>query len=179
MNQKLKFLRETLGLTEKEISAFLNISSYKYISFEKTAVEIPCDILILLSIIYDIDIKLFLDSHCSNQDLLTELTKQHNIEKDKEEILDHLRQNLFHNNDTKVTYRSIRKVRTNIQNNIIKFITVQIKNSGMSLQDFAIAIDTEKQNLDSVLSNKRFIELDELIKISEKFKVSINDIVNG
>lgn len=38
MNQKLKFLRETLELTEKEISAFLNISSYKYISFEKTAV---------------------------------------------------------------------------------------------------------------------------------------------
>ncbi|MCM1285697.1 MAG: hypothetical protein NC213_03565 [Acetobacter sp.] len=179
MNQKLKFLRETLGLTEKEISAFLNISSYKYISFEKTAVEIPCDILILLSIIYDIDIKLFLDNHYNNQDLLTELTKQNIIEKDKEEILDRLRLNLFHNNNTKVTYRSIRKVKTSIQNNIIKFITVQIKNNGMSLYDFAIAIDTEKQSLDSVLSNKRFIEIDELIKISEKFKISINDIVNG
>lgn len=179
MNQKLKFLRETLGLTEKEISAFLNISSYKYISFEKTAVEIPCDILILLSIIYDIDIKLFLDSHCNNQDLLTELSKQNIIEKGKEEILDHLRKNLFHNNNTKVTYRSIRKVKTNIQNNIIKFITALIKNNGMSLHDFAIAIDTEKQSLDSVLSNKRFIELDELTKISEKFKVSINDIVKG
>ena len=171
MNQKLKFLRETLGLTEKEISAFLNISSYKYISFEKTAVEVPCDMLILLSRIYGIDIELFLNNHYSNQDLLTELTK--------EDILEHLRQNLFHNNDTKVTYRSIRKIKTDIQNNIIKFITALIKNDGMSLHDFATAIDSDKQNLDSILSKKRFIELDELIKVSEKFEVSINNIVNG
>ena len=54
-----------------------------------------------------------------------------------------------------------------------------IKNNGMSLHDFAIAIDTDKQSLDSILSKKRFIELDELIKVSERFKVSINDIVNG
>ena len=179
MNQELKFLRETLGLTEKEISAFLNISSYKYISFEKTAVEVPCDMLILLSRIYGIDIELFLNNHYSNQDLSTELTKQGIIGKNKEDILEHLRQNLFHNNDTKVTYRSIRKIKTDIQNNIIKFITALIKNDGMSLHDFATAIDSDKQNLDSILSKKRFIELDELIKVSEKFEVSINNIVNG
>lgn len=179
MNQKLKFLRETLGLTEKEISAFLNISSYKYISFEKTAVEVPCDMVILLSRIYSIDINLFFDNHYSNQDLLTELIKQNIVEKNKEDILDHLRQNLFRNKDTKVTYRSIRKIKTDIQNNIIKFITALIKNNGMSLHDFAITIDVDKQSLDSILSKKRFIELDELMKVSERFKVSINDIVNG
>lgn len=54
-----------------------------------------------------------------------------------------------------------------------------IKNDGMSLHDFATAIDSDKQNLDSILSKKRFIELDELIKVSEKFEVSINNIVNG
>lgn len=179
MNQKLKFLRETLGLTEKEISAFLNISSYKYISFEKTAVEVPCDMVILLSRIYSVNIKLFLDNRYSNQDLLTELIKQNIIEKNKEDILDHLRKNLFHNDDIKITYRSIRKVKTDIQNNIINFITAMIKNNGMSLHDFAVAIDSDKQSLDSILSKKRFIEFDELIKVSERFKVSINDIVNG
>ena len=43
MNQKIKFLRETLGLTEKEISSFLNISSYKYTSFKKAMTVIPCE----------------------------------------------------------------------------------------------------------------------------------------
>lgn len=179
MNQKLKFLRETLELTEKEISSFLNISSYKYISFEKTAVEIPCDMLILLSRIYGVDIKLLIDSGYNNQDLLTELTKQDIVEKSKEDILEHLQQNLFHNNDIKVTYRSIRKVKTDIQNSIVNSIIAMIKNSDMSLLDFAISIDIDKQSLDSIISKKRFIELGELIKISKKFKVSINDIVNG
>jgi len=73
----------------------------------------------------------------------------------------------------------LEKLKLIFRNNIIKFITALIKNDGMSLHDFATAIDSDKQNLDSILSKKRFIELDELIKVSEKFEVSINNIVNG
>lgn len=177
MNQKIKFLRETLGLTEKEISSFLNISSYKYVSFEKTAADIPCDILILISKIYGINLELLLDSKFNDQDMLSELERQGLIE--EKNILDRLRQNVLQNNDTKITYRSIRKVKNDFQQNIISFINNLIKNSGMSLMDFAKYIDIDKQCLDSILLKKRFIELDELMKISEKFKVSINDIING
>lgn len=49
----------------------------------------------------------------------------------------------------------------------------------MSLIDFAKYINIDKQNLESIISKKRFIELDELIGISEKFKISVNDIING
>lgn len=175
MNQKIKFLRETLGLTEKEISSFLNISSYKYVSFEKIATDIPCDILILLSKIYGINIELLLNSKYGTQDLLSELERQGLIEENN--ILDRLRQNLLQNNDTKITYRSIRKVKNDFQQNIISFINNLIKNSGMTLMDFARHIDIDKQSLDSILSKKRFIELDELIGISEKFKISVNDII--
>lgn len=176
MNQKIKFLRETLGLTEKEISSFLNISSYKYISFEKTATEIPCDILILLSKIYEINIELLLNSKYGTQDLLSELEGQGLIEDNN--ILDRLRKNLLQNNDSKMTYRSIRKIKTGFQENIINFINNLIKNSGMSLIDFAKYIDIDKQCLDSILLKKRFIELDELIAISEKFKIPVNDVIN-
>lgn len=175
MNQKIKFLRETLGLTEKEISSFLNISSYKYVSFEKTATDIPCDILILISRIYGINIEFLLYSKFNDQDLLSELERQGLIEENN--ILDRLRQNLLQNNDTKITYRSIRKVKNGFQENIINSINELIKNSGMSLIDFAKYIDIDKQSLDSILSKKRFIELDELIGISEKFKISVNDII--
>lgn len=177
MNQKIKFLRETLGLTEKEISSFLNISSYKYISFEKTATDIPCDILILLSKIYGINIELLLNSKYGTQDLLSELERQGLIEENN--VLDKLKQNLLPNNNTKITYRSIRKVKNDFQQNIINSINKLIKNSGMSLIDFAKYIDIDKQNLESIISKKRFIELDELIGISEKFKISVNDIING
>ena len=48
----------------------------------------------------------------------------------------------------------------------------------MSLIDFSKHIDIDNQSLDSILSKKRFIELYELMKISEKFKISVNDIIN-
>ena len=177
MNQKIKFLRETLGLSEKEISSFLNISSYKYVSFEKTATDIPCDILILISRIYGINLELLLDSKFNDQDMLSELERQGLIE--EKNILDRLRQNLLQNNDIKMTYRSIRKIKNDFQQHIIKFINKLIRESGMSLLDFEKYIDIDKQNLDSILSKKRFIELDELISISEKFKISVDDIING
>lgn len=178
MNHKIKFLRETLGLTEKEISSFLNISSYKYISFEKTAADIPCDILILLSRIYAINLELLLDSKYNDEDLLSELKRQEIFSEDKSVILEKLRQNLFQNIDTKITYRSIRKVKNDFQQNIINFINKLIKNSRMSLMDFSNYIDIDKQSLDSILSKNRFIELYELLKISERLKISVNDIIN-
>lgn len=178
MNHKIKFLRETLGLTEKEISSFLNISSYKYISFEKTATDIPCDILILLSRIYAINLELLLYSKYNDEDLLSELNRQEIISEDKSVILKKLTQNLFQKIDTKITYRSIRKVKNDFQQNIINSINKLIKSSRMSLIDFSNYIDIDKQSLDSILSKKRFIELYELMKISEKFKISVNDIIN-
>ena len=67
----------------------------------------------------------------------------------------------------------------NYQENIICFLKELIYNSGMSLIDFAKYIDINSQNLDSILQKKRFIELNELISISEKFKISVNDIIGA
>lgn len=175
MNQKIKFLRETLGLTEKEISSFLNISSYKYTSFEKTAADIPCDILILLSRIYGVNIELLIDSKFNNQDLLSELEKQGLIE--EKDAIEKLKLNLLQSN-TKMTYHSIKKVKNDYQENIIHSLKKIIYNSRMSLIDFAKYIDMNSQILGLILQKKRFIELDELIGISEKFKVSVNDIID-
>ena len=118
-----------------------------------------------------------LNSKYGTQDLLSELERQGLIEENN--VLDKLKQNLLPNNNTKITYRSIRKVKNDFQQNIINSINKLIKNSGMSLIDFAKYIDIDKQNLESIISKKRFIELDELIGISEKFKISVNDIING
>lgn len=176
MNQKIKFLRETLGLTEKEISSFLNISSYKYTSFEKAMTIIPCDILILLSKIYGINIELLIDSKFDNQDLLSELKSQGII--GGKNILDKLKQNLLQDN-IKLTYRSVKKIKTNYQDNIIHFLKTLIYDSGKSVFEFSRYVNMNSQNLNSILQKKRFIELNELISISEKFKISVNDIIGG
>ena len=174
MNQKIKFLRETLGLTEKEISSFLNISSYKYTSFEKAMTIIPCDILILISKIYGINIELLIDSKFDNQDLLFELKSQGII--GGKNILDKLKQNLLQDN-IKLTYRSVKKIKTNYQDNIIQFLKTLIYDSGKSTIEFSKYVNMNSQSLNSILQKKRFIELNELINISEKFKVSVNDII--
>jgi transcriptional regulator with XRE-family HTH domain len=174
MNQKIKFLRETLGLTEKEISSFLNISSYKYASFEKAMTIIPCDILILLSRIYGINIKLLIDSKFSNQDLLFELESQGII--GEKNTLEKLKQNLLQDN-IKLTYRSVKKIKINYQDNIIYFLKALIYDSGKSVIEFSKYVNINSQNLDSILQKKRFIELNELISISEKFRISVNDII--
>lgn len=176
MNQKIKFLRETLGLTEKEISSFLNISSYKYTSFEKAMTIIPCDILILISKIYGINIELLIDSKFDNQDLLFELKSQGII--GGKNILDKLKQNLLQDN-IKLTYRSVKKIKTNYQDNIIHFLKTLIYDSGKSVFEFSRYVNMNSQNLNSILQKKRFIELNELISISEKFKISVNDIIGG
>jgi transcriptional regulator with XRE-family HTH domain len=174
MNQKIKFLRETLGLTEKEISSFLNISSYKYTSFEKAMTIIPCDILILISKIYGINIELLIDSKFDNQDLLSELKSQGII--GEKNILEKLKRNLLQDN-IKLTYRSVKKIKTNYQDNIIHFLKTLICDSGKSVIEFSKYVNMNSQNLNSILQKKRFIELNELISISEKFKISVNDII--
>ena len=79
----------------------------------------------------------------------------------------------------KLTYRSVKKIKTTYQENIIHFLKEIIYNSGMSLTDFAKCIDINSENLDLILQKKRFIELNELISISEKFKILVDDIIGG
>lgn len=179
MNQKIKFLREVLNLTTKEISAFLNVSTYKYASFEKEGTAIPCDILLLLSRIYKIDIYALIDDNISSDDLLPYLKEQGLIGSDTD-TLNKLKHNLFSDNDNaKINYHSIKKIRYRIQQNIIDFISAMLENSDMSLTDFAHSIRMDERKLNSLLTQKRFIELDELVTLSEISSTPICDIINA
>lgn len=59
MHSKIKEIRMRLGLSETQISSLLNISSYKYRRYENGSLTISVEVLILLSIMYDISIDLF------------------------------------------------------------------------------------------------------------------------
>lgn len=56
MHQKIKGIRTSLGLSEKQVSEIINISCYKYKRFENNTIPIECETLILLSLMYNIPI---------------------------------------------------------------------------------------------------------------------------
>ncbi len=178
MNQTIKFARETLCLTPNDISSLLNISSYKYSFFEKGSTNIPCDILLLLSKIYGLNPDLFILNKYSTHDLLF-IFEQQAFLSSSERILEKLRSNLLQNDKTKLTYHSIKNVKKYFQENIIKFIKTFIKLHNLPLYEFASICNINKQSLSSVLSKGKFIETNELIKISNYTQTSIVDIIYG
>ncbi len=179
MNQKIKFLRETLNLKTKEICSFLNVSTYKYVTFEKSGTAVPCDVLLLLSRTYGVDIYLLIESRYSNDDLLLCLKKQGLVGTDKEDTLKKLTSNMLQGTDTKLNYHSLKNIKNSIQENIIEFIFGIIEQNNMSVDDFAVYVGIDKHNITSILAKKRFIEISELVKISEKSGVSINAIIGN
>lgn len=56
MHNKIKEIRLRLGLSETQVSSLLNISSYKYKRYEDGSLTISVEVLVLLSIMYDVSI---------------------------------------------------------------------------------------------------------------------------
>lgn len=181
MNQKIRFLRELLNLTETEVSTLLNISSYKYISYEKNDTSIPFDVLLLISKIYGITIERLLNISCNKQELLFELNNHGFINlNDKEKTLKKIKLNLFSNEHIKVNYHSIRKVKNTFQCNIINSIKSLCNEKNYDdLQTFALSCELDLYSLKSIVSGKKFIGLFEILKISEHTKIPIDNIING
>lgn len=177
MNQKIKLLRETLGLTEKEISSLLNISSYKYVSLEKVGTDIPCEIILLLSRLYNVDVELLINSSFNNEDLMSEISSENFHELPKDELFDVLKSNLLGEYTKTLSYRAVKKIKDNIQLNIIKNLLSIMRENNLSKQEFSNVLEINVEKLDSLFTKKRFIDVDELIIISEKFNVLISDVV--
>lgn len=177
MNQKIKFIREKLGLTEKEVSAFLNISSYKYAVFEKTGTDIPCEFILLLAKLYGIKAEMIIDSKYTNEDLLDEINKKNLLDNSKQRLNDILKFNLLENETIMLSYRSIKKVKSIIQQNIINKLLLIIKENSLSKHDLAIILGMNIEALESVLLKKRFISTSELINVSNEFNISVSDMM--
>ncbi len=177
MNQKIKFIREKLGLTEKEVSAFLNISSYKYAVFEKIGTDIPCEFILLLAKLYGIKAEMIIDSKYTNEDLLYEISNNNLFDNSKERLNDILKYNLFGNETILLSYRSIKKVKSIIQQNIINRLLLIIKENNFSKHDLTVVLGMNIETLESVLSGKRFTTTSELINISNEFNISVSDMM--
>lgn len=177
MNQKIKFIRENLNLTNKDISVFLNISSYKYAAFEQIGMDIPCEFILLLAKLYNIKAEMIFENKYTNQDLLKEIENNNFFNISKEDLNKTLKYNLLGYSNRSLSYRSIRKVKNSIQDNIIKKILFIMKEKNFSKHDFAVVLGIDDEMLNSVLLKKRFISTNELVIFSQKFNISISEMV--
>lgn len=177
MNQKIKFIRQKLNLSEKDISSLLNISSYKYSSYEKNDIPLPCEILFLLSKIYGINISLFVYDFFNEDDLSFELERlglTNTIS--KTEILKKIHFNLFSDSNTKSNYRSIRKIKHSFQCATASCIKESLRSYNLTQQHLAVSCNLDEIELNYILSSKKFITLSELIKITEFLQIPIDNI---
>lgn len=178
MNQKIKFVREQLKLSEKNIAIYLNISTYKYASYEKKRVNVPCDIILMLSKLYGINPEILIYTKYNDADILSALCQNQMLDKSKKEIEEKLRFYFFDGNPISISYKSVRKVKEGIQQNIINYILFMLKQKGLQKEELAKLINTNIQSINSILLKKRFITINELICLGQKFHISINAIIN-
>ncbi len=148
------------------------MSVYKYQSFEKSGQKIPCEMMILLSKLYNIspdvlindkysitDLKDLIDSSLSNSLSLGELKKN---------LLD---------NDDKLTYHTSKRIINHYRDSITDFIKLLIKQQEYNLESFCTENNFDYSDISSYLAKKRFLDCDTLIKICEKYGFQISDII--
>ena len=147
------------------------MSVYKYQSFEKSGQKIPCEIMILLSKLYNVSpdvlindkysiayLKDFIDSSLSNSLSLGELKKN---------LLD---------SDDKLTYHTSKRIINHYRDLITDYIKLLIKQQEYNLESFCTENNFDYSDISSYLSKKRFLDCDTLIKICEKYGLKSNSL---
>lgn len=177
MNKKIKLLRETVGLTETDISRFLNISSYKYTAFENNKTNIPLEILALLSIMYSIPIDIIIDKKYTKSDLLIFLESHSLLHLPKDKIIKSITQNLIGFEGKKISYKDISSLKKKMQQNAINNINKIIEENNITTIIFANRTNIKCDSLKSILLKKRFLTTNEILKISKEFSTSTSDIL--
>jgi len=131
----------------------------------------------LLAKLYGIKAEMIIKSKYTNEDLLYEISNNNLLDNSKERLNGILKYNLLGNETALLSYRSIKKVKTTIQQNIINRLLLIIKENNFSKHDLAVVLGMNIETLESILSGRRFTSTSELINISNKFNVSVSDMI--
>lgn len=180
VSQKIKFIRELLGLTEIQVSNIIYMNSYKYKKSENNSAYISTEKLLLLSMIYKIPLdKLLLDKYSIEEVLQNDYLK-YLKEFDKEHIEMMLKDNLcscFIPKREKFNYTTIDL----ILRNKLKSFGIKLKSLR---QDKQIEIFTvvnisglQVSEYKSFESGFSFPNLKQLVCLSEVFEITINDLM--
>lgn len=148
------------------------MSVYKYQSFEKSGQKIPCEMMILLSKLYNISPDVLINDEYS----ITYLKDLIDSSLSNSLSLDELKKNLL-DNDDKLTYHTSKRIIDDYRDLITDYIKLLIKQQGYNLESFCSDNNFDYIEISSYLSKKRFLDCDILIKMCKKYGFQISDII--
>lgn len=180
MHNKIKELRMHIGLSEVQISSLLNISSYKYKRYENGSLLVSVDILILLSIMYNISVDLLI----FDKYIVESISKEESIKNllnfsQKERILI-LESNMCRYctfDCSTVNYRVVKNILAGFLDKFSKNLQELRCSQMLEVSELAIVIQSNVEYYASLESGRAWPSAFDLLQLSVFFSKSINEIV--
>lgn len=180
MNNKIKELRRYIGLSEVQISSLLNISSYKYKRYENGSLLVSVDILILLSIMYDVSIDLLIFDKFNMESICKEASIKELLKVPPEERIMILETNMCRHCTfacNTINYRVVKNILVRFlnefSNNLQKLRCSQL----LEISELALVIQSNVEYYVNLECGKVWPSVFDLLQLSTFFSKSANEIV--
>lgn len=179
MYSKIKEIRTSLGLSEAQISSLLNISSYKYRRYENGSLILTVEVLVLLSIIYDVSVDLLVFDKFSIDMILETSAIKKLMEEAEQDRFKMLKNNMckycVFDCDT-INYRVVKNL-------LVHFLSVFSEKlysfrcaERFEVLEVSLLLHINVEHYVDLENGKKWPTVYELIGIASIFSVSINEL---
>lgn len=179
MNIKLRELRVYLKLSETQISSFLNISSYKYKRFEKGELPVPVEIILLLSIMYNIPFDYIIYDKYDISDLIKTLIKNNTLSKESATPLKILENNILkhpYSTGTVINQKMIKSILCFYIENFSNNLIILRKNKNLEIQKVADKLSIDLEHYSILEKGASWPNVFDVLKIAGYFNVRPQDL---
>lgn len=180
MHNKIKEIRLRMGLSEAQISSLLNISSYKYRRYEEGSLTVPVEVLVLLSIMYDISIDLLVFDKFSLDTILKDASITEMLKFSEKERIAMLESNMctcctF--SCISVNYRVVKNIISQILNKFSKNLHNLRCSKSFEISEISSLLHVDVDYYIDLESGDTWPTVYELIELVSIFSKSINEIL--
>ncbi len=179
MNIKLRELRIYLKLSETQISSLLNISSYKYKRFEKGELPIPVEVILLLSIMYNIPFDYIIYDKYDISDLIKIFIKNNFLFQENATPTKILENNIIHHPysiSTVINQKMIKAILCFYIENFSNNLIILRKNKNLEIQKIADKLSIDLEHYSALEKGVSWPNIFELLKIANSFNVHPQDL---
>lgn len=180
MHSKIKEIRIRLGLSEAQISSLLNISSYKYRRYENGSLSLTAEVLVLLSIMYNIPIDLLAFDRFSMALIFKEVSMIELLQLSEEERISVLEANMCKYCAFKCNVINYRVVK-NILSGFLKNFAMNLQKLRCSrlfeISELASLLQSSVEYYVNLESGKIWPSVYDLVELSSFFAKTINEIL--
>lgn len=180
MHSKIKEIRMQLGLSEAQVSSLLNISSYKYRRYEDGSLTISVEVLVLLSIMYDISIDLLVFDKFNSDTIFKESTITEVLKLSVKERVAILESNMGKYctfNCVSINYRVVKNIVSQFLNKFSKNLHNLRCSQSFEISEVSSLLHVDVERYLGLESGSVWPTVYELIETASAFSKSINEIL--